>query len=214
MLNTIAKKLATGLVLSGLIYAAPALAQSALAQQSTTQQGSKSSATSSSTAKSTTPKSTASKSTTSKSASTAKKTPPKPLVYVEDDRSTKTADASTSKNTSGSTGKTANVSAKKPAATSASPKPVSADVTKAFAQNCPSVTLTESKSKAAYNVTFERDPNSKGVKSAFGLHKGSKIEVMSKGGKELFSESGHSTGQLVKDACTSMGTPGLKVAKN
>lgn len=209
MLNTIAKKLATGLVLSGLIYAAPALAQSALAQQSTTQQGSKSSATSSSTAKST-----ASKSTTSKSASTAKKTPPKPLVYVEDDRSTKTADASTSKNTSGSTGKTANVSAKKPAATSASPKPVSADVTKAFAQNCPSVTLTESKSKAAYNVTFERDPNSKGVKSAFGLHKGSKIEVMSKGGKELFSESGHSTGQLVKDACTSMGTPGLKVAKN
>lgn len=214
MLNTIAKKLATGLVLSGLIYAAPALAQSALAQQSTTQQGSKSSATSSSTAKSTTPKSTASKSTTSKSASTAKKTPPKPLVYVEDDRSTKTADASTSKNTSGSTGKTANVSAKKPAATSASPKPVSADVTKAFAQNCPSVALTESKSKAAYNVTFERDPNSKGVKSAFGLHKGSKIEVMSKGGKELFSESGHSTGQLVKDACTSMGTPGLKVAKN
>lgn len=214
MLNTIAKKLVTGLVLSGLIYAAPALAQSALAQQSTTQQGSKSSATSSSTAKSTTPKSTASKSTTSKSASTAKKTPPKPLVYVEDDRSTKTADASTSKTASGSTGKTANVSAKKPAATSTGPKPVSADVTKAFAQNCPSVALTESKSKAAYNVTFERDPSSKGVKSAFGLHKGSKIEVMSKGGKELFSESGHSTGQLVKDACTSMGTPGLKVAKN
>lgn len=219
MLNTTARKLVTGLALSGLIYAAPALAQSALAQQSTTQQGSKSSTTSASTAKSGTPKSTAPKSTT---ATTAKKAPPKPLVYVEDDRSTKTADASTSKtgetsgpkNANGTTGKTTSVSAKKPSATSASPKPVSADMTKAFAQNCPSVALTESKSKAAYNVTFERDPSSKGVKSAFGLHKGSKIEVMSKGGKELFSESGHSTGQLVKDACTSMGTPGLKVAKN
>jgi hypothetical protein len=223
MLNTTAKNLVTGLVLSGLIYAAPAMAQSALAQQNTTQQGSKSSATNASTAKSSTPKSTAaSNSTSSKSTTTAKKTPAKPLVYVEDDRSTKTADASaskagdasTSKNANGTTGKATNVSAKKPSATPASPKPLSTDVTKAFAQNCPSVALTDSKSKAAYDVTFERDPSSKGVKSAFGLHKGNKIEVMSKGGKELFSESGHSTGQLVKDACTSMGTPGLKVAKN
>jgi hypothetical protein len=61
---------------------------------------------------------------------------------------------------------------------------------------------------------FERDPGSKGVKSAFGLHKASKIEVMSKTGKELFSEAGHSTGQLVKDACTAIGTPGTKIAKN
>jgi glucose/arabinose dehydrogenase len=224
MLNTTAKKLATGLVLSGLIYAAPALAQSALAQQSTTQQGSKSSTTKAPTAKSnsSTAKSTASNSTTSKSSTTAKKAPPKPLVYVEDNRSTKTADASasksgdtsTSKNANGSTGKTANVSAKKPSDTSASPKPLSADVTKAFAQNCPSVALTATKSKAAYEVTFERDPGSKGVKSAFGLHKSNRIEVMSKGGKELFSASGHSTGQLVKDACTAMGTPSVKVAKN
>lgn len=229
MLNTLTKKLATGLVLSGLIYAAPALAQSALAQQSTTQQGSKSSTTkaptaksNSSTAKSGAPKSTASNSTTSKPTATAKKAPPKPLVYVEDNRSTKTADASasksgdtsTSKNANGSTGKTANVSAKKPSDTSASPKPLSADVTKAFAQNCPSVALTATKSKAAYEVTFERDPSSKGVKSAFGLHKSSRIDVMSKGGKELFSASGHSTGQLVKDACTAMGTPSVKVAKN
>jgi hypothetical protein len=213
MLTTIAKKLATGLVLSGLIYSAPALAQSALAQQGTAQQNSKSSTAkpstakpNSSTAKPGAPKSTASNSTTSKPTATAKKAPPKPLVYVEDNRSTKTADAST--------GKTANVSAKKPSDTSASPKPLSADVTKAFAQNCPSVELTTSKSKAAYDVTFDRDPSSKGVKSAFGLHKSSRIDVMSKGGKELFSASGHSTGQLVKDACTTMGTPNVKVAKN
>jgi hypothetical protein len=93
-------------------------------------------------------------------------------------------------------------------------KPLSADLTKAFQQNCPSVALTDSKSKAAYEVMFERDPGSKGVKSAFGLHKASKIEVMSKTGKELFSEAGHSTGQLVKDACTAIGTPGTKIAKN
>jgi hypothetical protein len=37
---------------------------------------------------------------------------------------------------------------------------------------------------------------------------------MSKTGKELFSEAGHSTGQLVKDACTAIGTPGTKIAKN
>ena len=227
MLNTTAKKLVTGLVLSGLVCAAPALAQSALAQQSTAQQGSKSSTTSSptaksnaSTAKSAAPKSTASNSTSSKPTTTAKKSPSKPLVYVEDNRSvkpdagaSKTGDASTSKNASGSSGKATNVSAKKASDSSTGPKPLGADVTKAFAQNCPSVALTASKSKAAYDVTLERDPGSKGVKSAFGLHKSSKIEVI-KGGKELFSESGHSTGQLVKDACTSMGTPGLKVAKN
>lgn len=126
----------------------------------------------------------------------------------------KSADASASKASDSSTGKTTTVSAKTPAATSPSQKPLSADLTKAFTQNCPSVALTESKSKAAYDVMFERDPASKGVKSAFGLHKGSKIEVMNKSGKELFSESGHSTSQLVKDACTAIGTPGVKVAKN
>ena len=221
MLRTITKKLATGLMLSGLIYAAPVLAQSALARQSTTQQGSKSSTTTASTAKAGASKSTTAKPTTSKATTAAKKAPPKPLVYVEDNRSTKTADASgnksgdasTSKNASGSTAKAAAVSAKKPSDTSATQKPLNADVTKAFAQNCPSVALTESKSKAAYDVTFERDPGSKGVKSAFGLHKSSRIEVLSKGGKELFSESGHSTGQLVKDACTAIGTTDVKVAK-
>jgi hypothetical protein len=37
---------------------------------------------------------------------------------------------------------------------------------------------------------------------------------MTKTGKEQFSEAGHSTGQLVKDACTAIGTPGTKIAKN
>ena len=222
MLNTVTKKLIAGLMLSGLISAALAFAQPALAQQSTAQQGSKSSTTSASTAKPGAPKSTPAKPATSKSTTAAKKAPPKPLVYVEDNRSTKNADASgsksgdasTSKSASGSTAKAATVSAKKPSDTSASQKPLSADVTKAFAQNCPSVALTATKSKAAYNVTFERDPASKGVKSAFGLRKGSRIEVMNRGGKELFSESGHSTGQLVKDACTAIGTPDVKVAQN
>jgi hypothetical protein len=177
--------LLSGLALCGLVWAAPAMAQSALAQRNTTQQSSKPTAT----------KPAASKAATTKpAAAPAKKSPPKPLVYVDDNRSAKTADASGSQ------------------------KPQNRDVTKAFQQNCPSVALTEDKAKAGYDVMFEREPGGKGVKSAFGLtnavHKTSKIEVTSKSGKELFSETGHSTSQLVKDACTAIGTPGTKVAKN
>jgi hypothetical protein len=134
----------------------------------------------------------------------------------------KSADAETSKTTGASVKKASDTSSSKTGGSAAkaspSPKPLSADLTKAFQQNCPSVGLTEEKSKAGYNVTFEREPGSKGVKSAFGLtnavHKTSKIEVMNKNGKELFSETGHSTGQLVKDACTVIGTPVTKIAKN
>ncbi len=195
MLN---KRLATGLLLSGLICAAPAMAQSALAQRSGAQQSSKTS----------TAKSATAKPASAKSAAAAKKSAPKPLVYVEDNR--KTADSSTTT--------AAGTSAKKPSGASAGQKPLSSDIAKAFQQNCPDVALTESKARAAYDVTFEREPGSKGVKGGFGLtnavHKTSKIEVMNKSGKELFSETGHSTGQLVKDACTAIGTPGTKVAKN
>jgi len=214
MLN---KKLANSLLLSfgliGLVFslmeAVPAKAQSALAQQGTAQQGTKAS----------TAKSTAAKPAAKPAAAPAKKSPPKPLVYVEDDRSApKTADASSSKPTDASVKKASDTSTSKTPSASASPKPLSSDLTKAFAQNCPSVALTDSKAKAAYEVTFEREPGTKGVKGAFGLanavHKTSKIEVLSKTGKELFSETGHSTGQLVKDACTAIGTPGTKLAKN
>jgi len=229
MLN---KTFATGLLLIGstfgLMEAAPAATQSALAQQGAAQQ---------STAQ---PSTTSTKSSTAKPAAKpaakaaavpAKKSAPKPLVYVMDNRSSsktadaktadanKTADATTSK-PAASVKNASATSASKSAASKTTPaaatteKPLSADVTKAFQQNCPSVALTDSKAKAAYDVMFERDPGSKGVKSAFGLHKASKIEVMSKTGKELFSETGHSTGQLVKDACTAIGTPGTKIAKN
>lgn len=218
MLNT---RFATGLILVGsvfgFIHAAPALAQSALAQQGAAQQ---------STAKPSAKSSTSAKPAANPTAAPAKKSAPKPLVYVMDSRNSnktdanKTADATaTSKPTNASvktsTATSSKTSAGKTApASAATDKPLSADLTKAFQQNCPSVALTDSKSKAAYEVMFERDPASKGVKSAFGLHKGSKIEVTSKTGKELFSETGHSTGQLVKDACTAIGTPGTKIAKN
>jgi hypothetical protein len=191
------KRLAGSLLLSALIYSAPTMAQSALAQQSGAQQSSKTS----------TAKSATAKPASAKSAAAAKKSAPKPLVYVEDNR--KAADSSTTT--------AAGTSAKKPSAASASQKTLSSDITKAFQQNCPDVGLTESKARAAYEVTFEREPGAKGVKGAFGLtnavHKTSKIEVMNKSGKELFSETGHSTGQLVKDACTAIGTPGTKVAQ-
>ena len=214
MLN---KTFATGLLLIGstfgLMEAAPAAAQSALAQQGAAQQSTKSS-----TAKP------AAKPVAKPAAVPAKKSAPKPLVYVMDNRSSKTTDAKTADATTSkpaaSVKNASATSASKSAASKTTPaaatteKPLSADVTKAFQQNCPSVALTDSKAKAAYDVMFERDPGSKGVKSAFGLHKASKIEVMSKTGKELFSETGHSTGQLVKDACTAIGTPGTKIAKN
>src|SRR6202790_5093960 len=226
MLN---KSFSTGLLLIGSIFglmeAAPAATQSALAQQGAAQQSTAKQSTKSSTAKP------AAKPAAKPTSVPAKKSAPKPLVYVRDNRSSnktadaktadanKTADATTSK-PAASVKNSSATSASKSAATKTTPaaatteKPLSADVTKAFQQNCPSVALTESKSKAAYDVMFERDPGSKGVKSAFGLHKASKIEVMSKTGKELFSETGHSTGQLVKDACTAIGTPGTKIAKN
>ncbi len=219
------KTLATGLllsgfVLSGLLWTAPATAQSALAQQ--TQQTSKTSA-----PKSTAAKPAAAKPATSKStAAAAKKPAPKPLVYIVDNRNAaKSADATASKPTNASVKKASTTSSSKTAAssgktpsTAASQKPLSTDLTKAFQQNCPSVGLTDSKAKADYDVTLEREPGGRGVRSAFGLtnavHKTSKIEVMNKSGKELFSETGHSTGQLVKDACTAIGTPGTKLAKN
>ena len=215
MLN---KSFSTGLLLIGSIFglmeAAPAATQSALAQQGAAQQSTAKPSTKSSTAKP------AAKPAAKPTAVPAKKSAPKPFVYVVDNRSfNKTADATTSK-PAASVKNASATSASKSAASKSTPaaatteKPLSADVTKAFQQNCPSVALTESKSKAAYDVMFERDPGSKGVKSAFGLHKASKIEVMSKTGKELFSETGHSTGQLVKDACTAIGTPGTKLAKN
>jgi hypothetical protein len=210
------KRFANGLLLSGLIsigsiYAAPAVAQSALAQQSTSQPSTKSSTVKPNAKAATAP---------------AKKVPPKPLVYVVDNRSSnKAADASTSKPVDSSI-KTTNASVKNASATSASKspdasanqKPLSADLAKAFEQNCPSAALTENKPKAAYDVTFEREPGSKGVKTAFGLtnavHKMNRIEVMGRTGKELFSESAHSINQLVKDACTAIGTPNTKIAKN
>jgi hypothetical protein len=216
MLN---KRFATGLLLIGSIFglteAASATAQSALAQQSAAQPSAAKPSTNSSTAKPT------AKPAAKPAAAPAKKSAPKPLIYVMDNRSSDKTDAN--KTTGATTSKPAGASVKNASATSASKaspsaaptvKPLSADLTKAFQQNCPSVALTDSKSKAAYEVMFERDPGSKGVKSAFGLHKASKIEVMSKTGKELFSEAGHSTGQLVKDACTAIGTPGTKIAKN
>lgn len=206
MLN---KRFATGFLVIGSIFglagAASATAQSALAQQSAAKPG-----TSSSTAKP------ATKPAAKPAAAPAKKSSPKPLVYVMDNRSSDKTDAKTSK-PAGASVKNASATSASKTSSAAAPtvKPLSADLTKAFQQNCPSVALTDSKSKAAYEVMFERDPGSKGVKSAFGLRKASKIEVMSKTtGKELFSEAGHSTGQLVKDACTAIGTPGTKIAKN
>jgi len=215
MLN---KRFATGLLVIGSIFglaeAASATAQSALAQQGAAQPSAAKPSTNSSTAKP------AAKPATKPAAAPAKKSAPKPLVYVMDNRSSdksdanKTADTTTSKPAASVKNASATSASKTSPAAAPTVKPLSADLTKAFQQNCPSVALTDSKSKAAYDVMFERDPGSKGVKSAFGLHKASKIEVMSKTGKELFSEAGHSTGQLVKDACTAIGTPGTKIAKN
>jgi len=215
MLN---KRFATGLLVIGSIFglaeAASATAQSALAQQSAAQPSAAKPSTNSSTAKP------AAKPAPKPAAAPAKKSAPKPLVYVMDNRSSdktdgnKTAGATTSKPAASVKNASATSASKTSPSAAPTEKPLSADLTKAFQQNCPSVALTDSKSKAAFDVMFERDPGSKGVKSAFGLHKASKIEVMSKTGKELFSEAGHSTGQLVKDACTAIGTPGTKIAKN
>lgn len=83
-----------------------------------------------------------------------------------------------------------------------------AEMVKAFEQSCPSVALTEEKAKAGYDVTLARQPGSHGVKTVFGLtnvvHKTNRIEVTSKSGQEIFEESGRSTDQLVKDACSAI----------
>lgn len=228
------KTRALGLALSGLAFgltwAGPAWAQSALAQQAAdqekaAQQGTTTSSTNAGTAKpaaarpsgtaTSTPTATkpaataptasaaAAKSATPKSAAlkpaAAKKAPPKPIVYVDDG-----VNGGATATASGGDSKTG--------------KPQNRDVVKALEQSCPDVTLTEQKAKAGYDVTLEREPGSKGVKTVFGLtnvvHKTNKIEVTSKSGKEVFSESGHSTNQLVKDACAAIAIPPTKVAKN
>ena len=102
--------------------------------------------------------------------------------------------------------------------TSAKQKPQNADVVKAFQQNCPGIALSDDKKKARYDVVFEREPGSKGVKTAFGLtntvRKTSRIEVTTNSGKEVFSETGHSTSQMVKDACAAIEAPAAtKIAK-
>jgi hypothetical protein len=128
-----------------------------------------------------------------------KKAPPKPVVYVDDG-----VNGGATATASGGDTKTG--------------KPQNREVVKALEQSCPDVALTEQKAKAGYDVTLEREPGNKGVKTAFGLanvvHKTNKIEVTSKSGKEVFSESGHSTNQLVKDACAAIAIPPTKVAKN
>jgi len=237
------KKLACGLLLSGVIGVAPAMAQSSLAQQnaaqpSGAQQDQKSSqaktaaktaakptaaaptATKPATAAKASTKTTASKpATPAPAAATAKKSPPKPIVYI-DNPTSKPADASASKsaNDSASTDKSTKPTVVKASDTPAKQKPQNADVVKAFQQNCPGIALSEDKKKAGYNVAFEREPGSKGVKTAFGLtntvRKTNRIEVTTKSGKEVFSETGHSTSQMVKDACAAIEAPAAtKIAK-
>jgi hypothetical protein len=237
----IIKKFACGLLLSGVMGVAPAMAQSALAQQNAAPSGAQQGQKSSQAKPSTTPttaakpatatqpgaKATAAKPATA--ATTAKKSPPKPVVYV-DNPTSKPADASASKsaNASASTEKSTTDKSAKPTVvkasdsyakpSSAKPKLQNADVVKAFQQNCPGIALSDDKKKAGYDVMFEHEPGSKGVKTAFGLtntvHKTSKIEVTSKSGKEVFSETGHSTSQLVKDACAAIeAPPATKIAK-
>jgi hypothetical protein len=236
------KKLACGLLLSGVIGVAPAMAQSALAQQNAAQpsgaQQDQKSSQAKPAAKTTAAKPTAAtptatkpdtaakasaKTTTAKpaapttAATTAKKSPPKPLVYVENPVA-KSADASASKSANDSTDKSTKPTVVKASDTSAKQKPQNADVAKAFQQNCPGIALSDDKKKAGYNVVFEREPGSKGVKTAFGLtntvRKTNRIEVTTKSGKEVFSETGHSTSQLVKDACAAIEAPAAtKIAK-
>jgi hypothetical protein len=236
------KKLACGLLLSGVIGVAPAMAQSALAQQNTAQpsgaqQDQKSSqakpaaktttaakpaasptGTKPATAAKTSAKTTAAKPTApATAAATAKKGPPKPVVYI-DNPTSKPADVSTSKSANDSTDKSTKPTVVKASDTPAKQKPQNADVVKAFQQNCPGIALSEDKKKAGYNVAFEREPGSKGVKTAFGLtntvRKTNRIEVTTKSGKEVFSETGHSTSQMVKDACAAIEAPAAtKIAK-
>jgi len=232
------KKLACGLLLSGVIGVAPAMAQSALAQQnaaqpSGAQQDQKSSqakpAAKTTAAKPTAKTPTATKPATSAkttaakqaapttAAATAKKGPPKPVVYI-DNPTSKPADASASKSASDSTDKSTKPTVVKASDTPAKQKPQNADVVKAFQQNCPGIALSDDKKKAGYDVVFEREPGSKGVKTAFGLtntvRKTNRIEVTTKSGKEVFSETGHSTSQMVKNACAAIEAPAAtKIAK-
>lgn len=231
-------KLACGLLLSGVIGVAPAMAQSALAQQNAAQptgaqQDQKSSqakpaaktttaakptaATPTATKPATSAKTTAAKPAAPTTAATAKKGPPKPVVYI-DNPTSKPADASASKSASDSADKSTKPTVVKASDTPAKQKPQNADVVKAFQQNCPGIALSEDKKKAGYNVAFEREPGRKGVKAAFGLtntvRKTNRIEVTTKSGKEVFSETGHSTSQMVKDACAAIEAPAAtKIAK-
>lgn len=239
------KTMALGLALSGLALGTlgvePARAQSALAQQAADQEkagqqaktpglnpgtakpaAANSAANATTSTKASATNATATKASATKPAATAKastpaakpatakpaakpvakKVPAKPVVYL--DAAPKGGANSATTAGSGDESKAG--------------KSQNRDMAKAFEQSCPDVTVTEQRAKAGYNVTMEREPGSKGVKTVFGLtnvvHKTNKIEVTGKGGKEVFSEVGHSTEQLVKDACAAIATPPVKVARN
>jgi hypothetical protein len=177
------KIVAAALLLKGLISIAPASAQSGVAQQSGAPHSVPSPQPKPASSKAVTPKS---------SASSAKKAPPKPLVYLDDARSSKSSGASANQKF---------------------------ELLTAFEQNCSSVALTDDKAKASYQVTVERDASSKGFKTAFGLtntiHKMNLATVTNKSGKLIFSQSAHSTTQLMDGACTAIvnGTPAVNVAE-
>lgn len=180
---TIKILVASALLLNGLMWTAPVSAQSIPAPQSA---GPRS-------VPSPQPKTATSKSSASKpTASPAKKGSGKPLVYLNDARSSKSSAASENQKS---------------------------EIANAFEQNCSSVELTDDQAKAGYQMTVEQEADRKGLKNAFGLtnvmHKMTLVTVTSKSGKSVFSQSGHSTTQLVNGACTAIanGTPAVNVAE-
>ena len=68
--------------------------------------------------------------------------------------------------------------------------------------------LVFDQAKAGYQMTVEQEADHKGLKDAFGLtdamHKINLVTVTSKSGELVFSQSGHSTTQLVDGACTAI----------
>ena len=135
-----------------------------------------------------TPKPASPKSASTKShAKAARKAPPKPVLYINEVQSAKS-----------------DVSAH-------------GEFAEVLGQDCPGITLTENKSKAGYEVAFQRKPASKSFKTGFGLasgiHKTYTLEIISKNGNPIFADSGHSASQLARNACSAMTTPETTLAQ-
>lgn len=79
--------------------------------------------------------------------------------------------------------------------------PEMADIYQGFTSDCPTVIVTQEKSKANYAVLFDKGTSKKGLTGLGGIVKVNKVTVVSSSGETVFSQEAHSADAVVKQTC-------------